>query len=114
MKGPLWVGTASAVAATVYTENFGELANTSYGARASLPTVPDVPSATATTSGPPEVGRPVGMCPATWLGAGVFACAVVARTPATASPARVSRARAPEAAILRVRRLRLGMVSPSN
>src|SRR5690242_19781161 len=98
MNGPLWVGTASAVAAAVYTENFEDLANTSYGARASLPTVPDVPRATATTSGPPDVGRLAERCPVTWLGAGVFACMPVTRMPAAASPARVITARAPEAA----------------
>src|SRR3954467_12566313 len=68
MKGPPRVGTASATAATVYTENLGEVANTSYGAIASLPIVPDVPSATATTSGPPEVGRLVGRAPLSRLG----------------------------------------------
>src|SRR3954453_17655086 len=109
MKGPPRVGTASATAATVYTENLGEVANTSYGAIASLPIVPDVPSATATTSGPPEVGRLAGRCPVRRLGAGVFACARVTRMPAAASPARVSMARALEEARRRARRLRVRM-----
>src|SRR3982750_3596386 len=74
MKGPPRGGTAPAAAATVYTENFGEVANTSYGARASLATVPDVPRATATTKGPPDVGRLAGRCPVRSLGTGVFAC----------------------------------------
>src|SRR4051812_50167350 len=106
MNGPLRVGMASAVAATVYTENLGEVANTSYGARASLATVPDVPRATATTSGPPGVGRLAGRCPVRSLGAGVFACDKVTRTPAAASPARVNMARALEEARGTARRVR--------
>src|SRR4051794_30125657 len=50
MSGPPWVWAGPRVAATVYTVNFGELAKTSYGARASLPTVPVAPRATATTN----------------------------------------------------------------
>src|SRR4051794_34149395 len=110
MKGPPRVGTASATAATVYTENLGEVANTSYGAIASLPIVPDVPSATATTSGPPELGRLVGRAPLSRLGAGVFACARVTRRPAAASPARVSKAKAVEESRRRARRLRMQAV----
>src|SRR3954447_19487304 len=113
MKGPPRVGTASATAATVYTENLGEVANTSYGAIASLPIVPDVPSATATTIGPPEVGRLAGRAPLSRLGAGVFACARVTRRPAAASPARVSKAKAVEEARRRARRLRVLMGGPS-
>src|SRR3954453_8717840 len=77
MKGPPRVGTAWAVAATVYTENLGEVANTSYGAMASLAIVPEAPRATATTSGPPDVGRLAGRRPVRWLGVGVFACLMV-------------------------------------
>src|SRR4051794_41964466 len=109
MKGPPRVGTASATAATVYTENLGEVANTSYGAIASLPIVPDEPSATATTRGPPEVGRLAGRGPLSGLGVGVFACARVTRMPAAASPARVITARALEEARRRARRPRGGM-----
>src|SRR4051794_31572073 len=63
-----------------------------------------MPRATATTSGPPAVGRLAGRCPATGLGGGVFDCSVVTRTPAAASPARVSTARALEAARRKARR----------
>ena len=93
----------------MYTENFGEVANTSYGARASLPTVPDVPRTTATLSGPSELGRLAGRGPLSRLGVGVFACARVRRRPAVASPARVSRVKALEEARGRARRLRVLM-----
>src|SRR3954469_23823025 len=109
MKGPPRGGTASATAATVYTENLEEVANTSYGAIASLPIVPDVPSATATTRGPPEVGRLAGRGPLSGLGGGVFACARVTRMPAAARPARVITARAVEEERRRARRLRVRM-----
>src|SRR5919202_6070705 len=111
MKGPPRVGAASATAATVYTEKFGEMANTSYGAIASLPIVRDAPSATATTKGPPEVGRLAGRARLSRLGGGVFACARVTRRPAAASPGRVSKDKAVEEARRRARRLRVIMGS---
>lgn len=60
IAGPPSIGAGADCAAIVYTEKSGELENTSYGARTSLPTVPDEPSTTATTIGPEEKGRFVG------------------------------------------------------
>src|ERR671921_1522092 len=106
MAGPPCVGAGAALAATVYTENCGELANTWYGARASLATVPDAPRATATTYGPPGEGRLSGRAARPSADGDVCACAVVVKTPATAMPTSTTRTSAPESRTRSVRRTR--------
>src|SRR3954470_1889896 len=56
IAGPPSAGAGAALAATVQTENIGELANPSNGPRASLPIVPEAPRATATTKRADEGG----------------------------------------------------------
>src|SRR5919112_3457659 len=106
MAGPPCVGAGAALAATVYTENCGELANTWYGARASLATVPDAPRATATTYGPPGEGRLSGRAARSWADGAVRACAVVVKRPATAMPTSATRTSALLNRTRSVRRMR--------
>src|SRR5919112_2589478 len=113
MAGPPCVRLGDALAATVYTENCGELANTSYGARASLPTVPDAPRTTATTYGPPGEGRLTGRAARPSTDGDVCACAVVVKTPATAMPTGATRTSAAESRTRSVRRMRGDMGLPS-
>src|SRR5690242_9346974 len=105
MPGPPCVGCGVGLAATVYAENCGELAKTSYGARASLPTVPDAPRTTATWMDPFDDGRLTERPGARCVGAGVVAWLVVTQAPATTRAARVRTAKAIEEATRRARRV---------